>query len=406
MSRLPARRLAASLCCFLAAALPAPAVQEGSELPSGPGPSSGRGKPLEIYVSPRIPWRGPLPDVDLQQAGACALRGEPVSGPVWSGDSRLAVLTEDPETGERWLSLCRLGERSPAWSVSLDDAPAGPPAADADAVYVVFEAGEVRAYEALSGAPRWANAGTIPAGAGIWRLPSALAVASTTTLVALDPASGAARFTIDAPGGVVPPVIDCAGRWIVSLGAGRLRAHHPADGALIWDRTVPGIPSAPACRRGEILVGTSQRRLLALSATRGRRAWVQRLGGALEVAPVPYESGVYAGALDGRVYGFKSGNGHRLWAVPVGERVRRAPARIGGLLIVASAGDTRLSVLHLPTGGFLLQAEAPVEAAGWVGEPAVQRDLLALAADRRASPDGLLAVYRVAETPPAPGAGR
>jgi outer membrane protein assembly factor BamB len=381
-------------------------AQEAGELPGGPGPSSGRDKPLEIYVSPRIPWRGPLPEVDLRQAGACELRGEPLWGPVWSGEAALAVLTEDPETSQRWLSLCRLGESRPAWSVPIGAAPAGAPAADAATVYVVSEGGEVRAYDARGGSLRWANAEAAPAGTGIWRLPDAVLIGSTASLVALDPASGTRRFSIDAPGGVVPPVLDCGGRWIVSLRAGRLRAHDPAGGAILWDRSLPGIPSSPACREGEVLVGTSQRRLLALSLARGRRAWTQRLGGAVEAPPVPYESGVYAGALDGRVYGFKSGNGHRLWAVPVGERVRRVPARIGGLLIVASAGDTRLSVLHLPTGGFLLQAEAPVEAAGWVGEPAVQRELLALAADRRASPDGLVAIYRVAESPGAAATGR
>jgi hypothetical protein len=406
MQAILGRLTPAILCCLCAVAFPARAAEQESELPSGPGPSSGRGKPLEIYVSPRIPWHGPLPDVDLQKAGSCALRGEPMSGPAWAGATSLAVLTEDPETLQRWLSLCRLGERSPAWSVSLHEAPAGPPAADAAAIYLVFETGETRAYDASSGSAVWVNAGAVPSGAGIWRLPAAVLVASPTTFAALDPATGATRFTVEAPGGVVPPILDCAGRWVVSLAAGRLRAHDPANGAILWDRGLPGIPSAPACRGDEILVGTSQRRLLALSAARGRRAWAQRLGGAVEAPPVPYESGVYAGALDGRVYGFKAGNGHRLWAVPVGERVRRATARIGGLLIVVSAGDTRVSVLHLPSGGFLLQAEAPVETAGWVGDPAVQRDLLALAADRRASLGGLLTVYRVAEVLPAPAGGR
>jgi hypothetical protein len=396
----------AALCCVLAGAFSAAAAQEGSELPSGPGPSSGRAKPLEIYVSPRIPWEEPLPEVNLMQAGACELRGEPTSGPAWAGDASLAVVTEEPEAAKRWLSLCRLGERAPVWSVPIGDLPAGAPAADTGAVYIVLENGEVRAYGAASGAPLWTTAGAVPAGVGIWRLQRALLVASQSSLVALDPATGAVRYAIDAPGGVVPPVLECGDRWIVSLRGGRLRAHSPEDGELLWDRTVPGIPSAPACRGEVVLVGTSQRRLLALSLSRGRRSWTQRLGGAVEAPPVAYESGIYAGALDGRVYGFKARNGHRLWAVPVGERVRRAPVRIGSLLVVASAGDTRVSILHLPTGGFLLQAEAPVETAGWVGELAVQRDLVALAADRRASPDGLLSVFRLAETTPDAGPGR
>ncbi len=146
------------------------------------------------------------------------------------------------------------------------------------------------------------------------------------------------------------------------------------------------------------MVGTSAHRLVALKLRSGRRQWTQRLAAAVAVPPLLFEGGAYAGALDGRIYGFKSAGGHRLWTVPVGERVRRDPVLIQGLLGVASGGETRLSFVHLPTGRILLEAEAPPEAAGWIGSPAVDGNRLALAADRRDSPDGVLVLYELQAT--------
>lgn len=359
-------------------------------------PDSKRSRPAEVYVPPALPWEGPLPEAALEVAGSCRLGGEPVSSPAWVDDARLAVATEEPEGEARWLHLCRLPDALPVWSVSLPRPTVGTPAADSERVYVLLASGEVLAFDVESGRQVWSALAQEGAPAGLAYVDSSLVVGTSAGLLALEPADGRVRF-VAVPGSppALPPA-DCGGRWVVAFSSGSVRALEPREGRLLWERALRGVPAAPACEDGSrVVVGTSARELVALTSERGRRAWKQRLGGAVAVPPVLHEGGVYAGSMDGRVYGFKESSGHRMWSVPVGERVRRAPVRVAGLLAVAAAGETRLSLIHLPSGRLLLEAEAPPEAAAWAGAPAARGERLALAADRRDSPGGQLIVYRV-----------
>jgi len=391
---------AATLGALLAAG-PARAQQQddlyGGERDTTRRPSR-REKPVEVYVAPALPWRGPLPDLVLQITATCELSGEPVSEPAWADNERLVVAAEDPENQTYRLSLCRLGSRRPDWSVPLPAAPSGAPAADAERAYVGLRNGEIRAYSLEAGEEAWRSGPAAAPPETLARLDSGLAVGSSAGFTLLDSTTGALRFTADMGSPVLTSPVGCAGRWVFALGSGQVRALDPKNGRLLWKREVRGVPGPPSCDGGSrVIVGTSARQLVALSARSGHRAWRQKLGGAVRVPPVVHGGGVYAGAMDGRMYGLKERNGHRMWSLPVGERVRRAPVLVRGVLAVASAGDTRLSLIHLPTGSPLLEAEAPPETAGWVGAPVADGDRLALSADRRMGPDGMVIVYKVVE---------
>lgn len=407
--RVRRRAMPPALALLAAGALCAPAGSQQEAHPSAGaagGPPS-RARPAEVYVPPALPFRGPLPDVALELLGACRLPGEPLAGPVWAGERGVLVATEDPESGEHRLVLCPETAARPAWSVPLEEAPAGSPAVDGARAYVLLASGEAQARDVATGAVVWrASVGGEAAG-GLAVMDGELVGASGAALFVLDAASGKVRIQVPLGAPPVLPPAACGDRiWVVALASGAALALDPATGARRWERALQGVPASPACDGdGRVLVGTSARDLVSLSLRRGGRAWRQRLGGAVAVPPVSLDGGVYAGGLDGRIYGFKRDSGHRLWSVGVGERVRRAPAVVGSLLAVASAGETRLSLLHLPTGRILLEAEAPPEAAGWVGSPAARTDRLALAADRRSTPDGVLLVYRVAERIPSGGEG-
>jgi outer membrane protein assembly factor BamB len=402
-SRLPA------LClCAAGFLLPAAAAQQNLYAPeTSGGRSSEHNRPPEVYVEPAIAWSGPLPQIELQLAATCALRGEPSAGPVWLEGSRMAVISEDTEAGAHWLQVCGLNSTSPLWTVGFPGPAAGSPVAGEGRIYLALASGQVRAHALDTGGEIWTSV-VGESLSGLALLGESLAAGAGSRLFALDPADGRVRFAADLGAVARMPPAPCAGAWVASLESGSVMAMNPADGRKIWARALHGPPAPPACGDRTVVVGTSGRELVALSGRRGRRLWRQRLGGAVDSRPLLYGSAVFAGALDGRVYGLKLGNGHRAWSTGVGERVRRAPALVRGLLVVASAGDTRLSVLHPPTGTHLLEAEAPPEAAGWVGAPASHGELLALAVDRRNSPDGVLIVYRVVDSagPTPAGAGR
>ncbi len=409
-ARLPRRRHLRGALCLATLWLAiggtpcAPEVLDGADTAQG---RSRRSRPPEVYVTPSLPWEGPLPEVRLDLSSVCRLPGEPVTSPVWADAERLVVATADPEGAGRHLRLCGVRSAEPLWSAVLPQAPAGQIAADAQRAYVAFPTGEVRAYELSTGAEAWRSQSPGGEATGLARAGEAVLVSHATGLAALDPRQGGVRFFAELGEAPLLPLAECAGRWILALPTGGLRALDPRDGRVLWRRALPGSPAAPACDgESRVVVGTSARELVSLTATRGRRKWAHKLGGVVGVPVVFYAEGVYAGGLDGQVYGLKADSGHRMWSVGVGERVRRAPARVRDLLAVAAAGETRLSLIHLPTGSPLLEAEAPPEAAGWVGSPAANGDLLAAAADRRASPDGLLLVFRVEETAAASASAR
>ncbi|MEE9217538.1 MAG: PQQ-binding-like beta-propeller repeat protein [Acidobacteriota bacterium] len=367
-------------------------------------PASGfreRSGPAEIYVPPALAWRGPLPDLSLHAVSKWSLRGEPLGGPFWADARSLVIITEEPESGAHWLHCYRITEEGPVWAVSLPEPPVAGPVADARRAYVVLASGVVRAYALSDGSQAWEEALGSAAPAGLAILDGRLLVAAGSSLHVLSPRSGQIRIELQLDAPPRMPPCSSAGRWYLSLDSGQILALDPEDGHTLWMRRFEGVPTPPVCVEEMLIVGTSRRRLLALRARDGRPEWEQRLGGAVSVPAVLYQGGAYVGSQDGRVYGFKLSNGHRMWATSAGERVRRPPVLVHGLLGVASSGETSLRFLHLPTGRALLDGSAPVEDAGWVGAPTSYEDHLALAADQRDAPDGLLLIYRLqqAETP-------
>ena len=400
-------RIGLALACIMALLLCAPARSQEdiykSSHAGGTRPGM-EGRPVEIYVAPALRWKGPLPDVQLALDGRCRLRGEALSGPAWAGNEHLAVAVMEADSGNRWLQLCPGGGGSPAWQIPLADDPVAAPVADSERIYLAFASGRVEAFAVAEGEETWHVdlEGKSPADLAL--LGDRLLIGTGTGLTVLEAATGDFRFSLDLGASPVLPPAECAGQWILAVDSGSVRAIDPDGGRTVWQRSIEGVPAPPACRDGRVILGTSDRGLLALTSRRGHFTWKQRVGGIVAVRPILHAGGVYAAGLDGRVYGFKASSGHRMWAASVGERVRRTPVLVHNLLLIASAGETRLSVLHLPTGRALLEAEAPSEAAGWIGSPAALGSRLVLAADRKDSPDGLLLVYKVVETAPPPGA--
>ncbi len=398
------RSLVLSMIWVLGATI-APSAQEG------PNQIRGGSRRLqevpEVYVSPALPWKGPIPEVRLELVVAWSLRGEPLGSPSWVDSNTLILATREPETGHDRLLLYRVGNPEAPWTLLTADPVALPPIGGLGKIFVALASGKVRALRAEDGSTAWEISTGERAVSSLALLDGRLLMVQGTTLRVLNAVDGGDLFNLDSGSAPLLPLRNCRGRWFMSLYSGQVQAIDPEDGQVLWKRQVEGLPTPPVCHGKRLMVGTSTHNLVGLKTRSGRHDWTQRLAGAVAVQPLVYAGGVYAGALDGRIYGFKSAGGDRLWAVSVGERVRRQPVLIRSLLGVASGGETRLTFLHLPTGRLILEAEAPGETAGWVGSPAVYGERLAIAADRRDSPDGALVLYelKLVEEKELPGAG-
>ncbi len=349
----------------------------------------------ELYVAPALPWKGPTPEVRLESVAVRSLRGEPLGSPSWADASTLVLATREAERGRDRLLSYRVGNPEALWMLLTADPVALPPLGGLGRIFVVFASGTVQALQADDGSTVWEAPVGERAVSALALLDGRLLLVQGTTLRVLDAADGTDLFHLDSGSVPVLPLRNCGGRWFMSLSSGEIQAIDPEDGQVLWRRHVEGLPTSPVCHGKRLMVGTSTHNLVGLKTRSGRKDWTQRLAGAVAVQPLVYGGGVYAGALDGRIYGFKINGGDRLWAVSVGERVRRQPVLIRGFLGLASGGETRLTFLHLPTGHLILEAEAPGETAGWVGSPVVHGERLAIAADRRDSPDGALVLYEL-----------
>ena len=113
---------------------------------------------------------------------------------------------------------------------------------------------------------------------------------------------------------------------IVSLGADLTVAVEPAEALPLpnpSDGDQDGWVFSPDLRRryrslpeGRILAERQRRR-------GWRRAWSLRVAGAILAPPLLVGRRLFFGSLSNQVYATRSDNGHRLWAVDVGDRVSR-----------------------------------------------------------------------------------
>ncbi len=84
--------------------------------------------------------------------------------------------------------------------------------------------------------------------------------------------------------------------------------------------SAPSRPTAPVAVGDMVFVGDDAGVLRALDARSGTLKWEAYTAGALFLSPAVWESRVYVGSADGRVYAFEAATGRRLW------RFRAAPA--------------------------------------------------------------------------------
>jgi outer membrane protein assembly factor BamB len=268
------------------------------------------------------------------------------------------------------------------WTAQIDDPLAGssvrpPIATDGTRVFVATIDGSVRGLDGGTGDVRWTvsdRPGALSARPGLlvardpdgtvwgmapasgserWRAETHVTGALPATLgedtvfvggdglVALRADSGTLRWTADpAPPVSAPPV--AWGKWVfVPEQDGTLRCRDAASGKQLWAASSKGaLRSGPEVdeRRRHVMVGTADRRFLALSLTNGKKAWTWKIGAEVQGAPATFEDKVLFATHENVLYALKGGGGNLVWLASLPSRPLSPPLVVGTAVLVACYG--------------------------------------------------------------------
>ena len=329
---------------------------------------------------------------DRNVAWRHALEGRGQSSPVlWRGrvfvtavdgdrKARLLVTAIDLATGRRvWQQTLVPTRRLPIADYVALAAPT--PVVDADRVYVVFETGDVAAFD-HAGTLRWQRSlmadygdirnefqfGSSPV-QDAQKIYLLVAHDGPSYLLALDKATGATRWKTarSAAPGWTTPVVDAARGTIIVGGASGVAAYRRADGALAWEADGP--------RAGPIDSPTLTGNLLVVpSATRGEsRALVLGASGATVRWQVPRVGNDFSSPAVDAAHAYFVNDVGALTAVDLATGAARwtrrlpgpcwASAIVSGPLVYFFGMDGRTTVLRPGAAGAEVVAEnvLPVE---------------------------------------------
>lgn len=261
-----------------------------------------------------------------------------------------------------------------AWVAAGDDAIEPPLAADETRVFAAGRGGTVRALDRLTGTQLWSLAGrpgVLSAGEAmlvlrqedgtVWgldpasgetrwqistglagRLPATISggrvLIAGTGAVSLDGASGKTLWSSPADAAATAPAA-VSGPWaILGMQDGTLRCLDAATGVLLWSyNSGSALRAAPVVdERSRVLLGTSERRVVALRADkRGQERWRWKVGGDVRATPVLYAGNVLVVAYDAVLYALNRDNGHLAWRAPLPSRPVSGPLLYGSAVLVA-----------------------------------------------------------------------
>jgi outer membrane protein assembly factor BamB len=143
---------------------------------------------------------------------------------------------------------------------------------------------------------------------------------------------------------------------VAATGAGRLVALEPATGALVWSVEAGGPVSSPPTVAGDLaVVATRQREALAVGRD-GEVRWRAGLSGRVTARTASLPGIVYTAALDGRLTALAAETGRPLWAAALGGAVEEgvlAQRDARGRDLVSALRDDGTLV------GFVVPAAAP-----------------------------------------------
>jgi len=259
-----------------------------------------------------------------------------------------------------------------AWTSALGESIEGPLATDGVRLFVATHDGAVRALDLATGAQIWrvdGRPGVLGWGPGLlalreedgtvwgmeadtgharWKGESGIAgtippvVSADAVLVAgeglamLDPATGAARWSVPPPPAVTGRPLGAGAHVLAGEADGALRCRDAATGTLAWAFPTAGIVAAPLVDdRDRALFGTTDRRFLALDLKDGHQRWRWKVGADVQGSAVVLEDEVLFAALDNVLYALNRGNGNMAWRAALPSRPLGGPLLAGTAVLVA-----------------------------------------------------------------------
>ncbi|MBD3235415.1 MAG: PQQ-binding-like beta-propeller repeat protein [Candidatus Eisenbacteria bacterium] len=398
------------LGCLLAVLMRGTVAAEGAEPPPRPGQRP-PGVLIAVWKKDLGRHVGRQIDADAEHVAAatldrrCVLLDARSGREIWSRRRDAGVqagltliegavlgVTDFPEG--RLFCLARVSGRE-RWSVPLGEAWGAPLVADGR-VFAASLPGRVACVSLEDGRELWHQRTHLRVRAPLALCDSLLLVPTLNdSLLALDAASGARRWSV-APGGALygPPVWTGTQLWTLSF-EGRLSALDPGKGRIRASRQLDGLFRSGLAARGDRLAAlATDGTLWMLDAENGDLLWRAELGTAADLPPALDDETVWVGLLDGSVHAFRAADGRPLSCLrvdpPVAARIAIAPP------------------LHLISGG-----RGTLAAYQWSGRGAPRRDtgrslsghrtsLRARSAPRRGWPRGLavsLAAHHLGEAP-------
>jgi eukaryotic-like serine/threonine-protein kinase len=289
-----------------------------------------------------VPTRGgevlALRLADGREVGKARFAGPVVGTPALAGHT-IAVATSE---GRHTLSAHSLRTGRRLWRQRVGPVEASVRYLRGHDVFVTAGLdGYVRAFDRASGEPRWA---VRPDTLGVFyadpaETGGALVVADGRGRVtALDPATGAERWSADLRAPVHAALGATEGVALVATTRGALIALDAASGVERWRYTSaePVRLTASSAGEGRVLVGGTDGVLRALDAASGAEAWVFRAPSGFTTAPRAEGGLALAAALDGNLYAVDARTGELAWTAPMPGRAHAGPVAAGGWVVVAS----------------------------------------------------------------------
>jgi outer membrane protein assembly factor BamB len=252
------------------------------------------------------------------------------------------------------------GPLTPVWQALISEAPTGM-AVENGVVYVAYEDGAVKTFDAATGALRWAS--KLPG-----RASSAPAAGSGLLLVgdqdgalhALDATDGQERWSYQTAAPIYAAPTVTAEAVYAPSGDGSFSALAPSNGKLLWkiDATAP-LTGRAAVADGIVYFGSADGRIYGVDIATGREVWGSGIAaqGAVEAQPTVTDGRVLIGAGDSRVYALAADKGGEYWRHSTPDAIYARPLVISDTVFVASAGNT-LSALNVVTGDLVWELDA------------------------------------------------
>jgi outer membrane protein assembly factor BamB len=222
--------------------------------------------------------------------------------------------------------------------------------------------GTVTSLSADTGAPRWkvesGVKGDLPAFAG----KDLVVVAGEGGLAAFEPGTGRPLWTVPPETIATAPPALAGSCLAVGEADGTLRCREPQTGATRWavgTRTALLAPPV-ADERGQLYVGTTDRRVLSLDPSKGKRRWKWDVGADVQSTVAISGEKVLVAAFDAVLYAFHSGSGNLAWRSSLPSRPLSPPLVTRDAVIVA-CHENEILGFDLVTGrriGGLKTAEA------------------------------------------------